>query len=293
MDDLHKLRVLLATAAASFTDLTEKAWDYYRDPADVPLEAGGFLYLGRRKPFGTIYADVPVDYRNVTETRFTMEYWDDDAQAWTAYALPVEDTLALNRSGFIKWEPLIYAGSAAVWGETEVNGVTAFWVRLSVAESLTGITRVNAINIVFADDRDLQREEFAIRQLLPKDENQVLAESFILSHVAAREEILKVLRNRGNVKKVPGGTLEDIDEWDLFRSEQVREAAVFGAMAKIYFNASDSPEDIYWLKYKQYEGKFSEAMQLYLLSLDKNDDGRESTSEKNEVQRSGTFTRRA
>lgn len=296
MDDIHKLKVLLATSAPAYTDLTDKAFDFSRDLMAVPLEDDGFLYLGRRKPFGMIFVDVAADYRNGATAQLAFEYWDEEANdgagAWTSYALPVEDTLAFNRSGFIKWEPLIQEGTAARWGESEVNGESAFWIRLSTSADLTAATKLNGINIVFADDQDLKAEDFSVLKLLPKDENDVKAESHILSHVAARDGILQELRNSGRVKAPANAGLEDLDEWDLFRSGQIRQAAIFGALEKIYFNASDAPDDIYFVKAKGYASKRADAMKLFLLSLDTDDDGLESTEEKSEEASSGRFRRR-
>ncbi len=235
---------------------------------------------------------MPADYASGVETTLTMEYWDGDLEAWTAFALGVEDTKAFMRSGFIKWEPLIQEGTTADWGLKDVNGSSLYWVRLKVADTITAATRVNGINIVFADDNDLKREEFGILEYLPKDSAGVRASTFILAHVAARETILQRLRNSGKIKVVPSGTPEDLDEWDLFRSQQIRQAAVFGALAKIYFQASDSQEDIYWIKYKEYTSQLAAALNLFLLSYDQDDDGLESAAEKATAASEGRFHRR-
>lgn len=289
MDDLHKLMVLLATDDPAYTDLTEDCFDFLLDPAALPLTAAGYLYLGRRKPFGLVYVDVSKNYANVQDTQLTMEYWD--GTAWTAWPLQVENTRAFKRPGFIKWQSLVEEGTAGTWAATEVAGSSRFWIRLKVADDLTPATRVNGINLVFADDQDLKRVDFGALAMLPKDENRVLAESHILSHVAARDRIIQSIRNDGTERYPGDGTVEDIDEWDLFRSGQILQAAIFACLSQIYFNASDNPEDIYWKKYQDFEAKFTKAMQLFLLSVDADDNGKEDALEKNTMRSSGRFVR--
>ena len=54
---------------------------------------------------------------------------------------------------------------------------------------------------------------------------------------------------------------------------QLRQAAKFKAIAKIYFNLSDAPDDIYAVKSKRYDSLFTSAFDLFLFDLDKDNDG--------------------
>ncbi len=299
MDDLHKLTVLLSTSVPAYTDETQKAFDFSRDYFTFPLTSTGWLYLGRRKAFTSIYVQVTDGYENAVTATLTAEYWN--GTAWTSLPLLVEDTLAFSRSGFIKWnmplDPDLTGIDALLWEENTINSIEKFWVRIITSVTLTAATRLDGINIIFADDNDLLRKDFGIMRLLPVDENSTRATSHILSHVATREDIIKRLRRQGQTR-VPDAlnstdpAVEDIDEWDLLRPDQVNEAAVLGALMLIYFNAADDDKGSFWAKYLAYKKEYEAAMAFYLLSIDSDDDGVESTTERAQDQNIGIFQRR-
>ncbi len=279
--DLNKLKVLTEISAA-FTDQTENAYDYGRDPFPVPLTAGDFLYIGRTKPFNAVYVAETLT-PNLVPTSFTAEYFD--GTAWQALALPVEDTRAFTRSGFIKFE------KPDDWAESPVNSVSRFWVRLTPVVDLTASTSLQGLNIVYADDNDLKKLVFDVKNLLPKDIDDAPALSHILSHVAARDEIIQKLRRDGRFKSDGSGNLLDLDEFDLHKIDQVRQAAVYLALHYIYDNLSDEPDDIYGKKSDKQRGNYNAAINLYLLSVDTNNDGVENLGEQNKTFGQGTLTR--
>jgi hypothetical protein len=128
--------------------------------------------------------------------------------------------------------------------------------------------------------------------MLPRDENETRVTSHILSHVAAREAIIEKLRRSGNYKTLASdGTVEGVDEWDVLDAGQVRQAATYKALSKIYYQASDSVDDIHYAKAKDYDGLFSQAMDLFLLTLDKDDDGIADGGEKAASMQSGRLVR--
>lgn len=283
MQDLRKLKVIFHdVSAASYTDRTEEAFGYDRDTFTVPLETTDYLYIGRDKPFNALYAEVSTV--NAVSTSFSASYYD--GTAWTALTLLVENTKAFSRSGFVKW------ASPDDWASFAVSGSTKYWVRLSVGANITAGTALQGLNIVFADDQDLKQEDRAILGMLPRDENDTRVSSHILSHVAAREAIVEKLRRSGNYKVLAAdGTVEGVDEWDVLDVGQVRQAATYKALSKIYYQASDSVDDIHYAKAKDYDGLFSQAMDLFLLTLDKDDDGIADGSEKGASMQSGRWVR--
>jgi hypothetical protein len=61
---------------------------------------------------------------------------------------------------------------------------------------------------------------------------------------------------------------------------EIREAAIFLALSKIFFNLSDSPDDHWWIKYREYADKYEAKMTVARLSIDTDDDGITDEDEK-------------
>ena len=70
----------------------------------------------------------------------------------------------------------------------------------------------------------------------------------------------------------------------MLESKEVEEASKFLALSKIFYEIHDSDDDVYFNKAKRFETKYNEAMNLYLLSLDSNDDGVEDNTERAAIQ---------
>ena len=121
-----------------------------------------------------------------------------------------------------------------------------------------------------SDDADLKREFFEIdnANILPPGEA-----SHIIHHVAARNYIVQRLINLGYVKYDSTNTKISMTYWDLHEISEVRQAATQLALAKIFFNLSDSPDDTWWSKYLSYQDKFEEAFKSVTLSFDTDNDG--------------------
>ena len=298
MNENSKLKVqFYDTSGLSYTDYTEESFDFSRDHFTLPIQATpsvDYLYIGRRKQFNALYIEIDNDYRNLVATSLTAQYYKDSDSTWTSLPLYVEDTKAFNRSGFIKWElpETSDTDSTSLWGDVAVNSVTRYWIRIAVGANVTSTTKIRGINIVFADDNDLKSEDYGILNYRPKDEDGTQSQSHILSHVAAKEAILDKLNRDGKIKTdAESGSLVNLDEWDLLNVNQIRQAAKYKALSKIYFESSDNKEDVYWAKYEKYESMFEQAYQLYILSLDQNDDGEESAAEQSSTYQGGVFRR--
>jgi hypothetical protein len=295
LQDLRKLSVYFYDfSGLSYTNRTDESFGYDRDSYTIALETADFLYIGRDKPFNALYAEV--SSANAVSTSLAATYYD--GTTWTSLPLLVENTKAFQRSGFIKWV-LPYSGSSLLWEESTVNSVSKYWMRLAVGSTLTGTTALQGLNIVFSDDQDLKAEDRAILAMLPRDENDSRVTTHILSHVAARESIVDALRLKGHYKTLDlsagsqdEGHAEGVDEWDILDIGQVRQASTYKALSKIYYQASDSVDDIHYAKAKDYDGLYKQSLDLFLLTLDANDDGEASGSEKSSTLQGGIFTRR-
>ena len=156
-----------------------------------------------------------------------------------------------------------------------VNSTTKNWVRFRPSADHDVVTFAG-INIIFSDDRDLKGEYFEISQFLPKG-----ADSHILSHVAARDEIIQYLRNGGNFKQdLNTGRLKEITAFDLLDLGQIKQPAILLTLSKIFANVSDEVGDNWSEKSSHYRGRYNASMKLFYLDLDSDDDGVQDDEER-------------
>lgn len=247
-----------------FADHTDELSDFLRDNISMTLvSAEDYLYIGYRKAFGSIYSELVT--ANTNANTFTAEYWN--GTAWTSVSLH-DETQGFTRSGFMTWDKSSMAS-------TTVNSVDKYYLRLKPSADHSS-TSVRGINLVFTDDSALKSEFFEIdnSNLLPSGES-----SHISTHVASRNHIIQSLRNLGYIRTNTAGTDENIDQWDLHDIYEIRQASMYLTLSKIFFTLSDSVDDHWWAKYKEYQHKYEEAFRLAKFSVDSDDDGVEDVSE--------------
>jgi hypothetical protein len=115
--------------------------------------------------------------------------------------------------------------------------------------------------------------------------------SHISAHVASRDMIIQQLRNMGYVKEDDNSNISNLTPWDLHDINEIKQAAKYLALSKIFFNLSDSVEDNWWKKYREYHDKFEEAFRLARISLDLNNDGIKDTEEMGRKVKSWSWSR--
>lgn len=242
------------------TDHSNDAHDFSKDAFSLTFTDEDFLYIGFYKPINTVY--VALATAQQTATTLSCEYWD--GSNWASLSNLYDDTKGFTRSGFITWDR-----SQSNQAASTVNSLTLFWVRIATSNTM-GALSVQGINFLFADDNDLVPEVPEI-----KDTNHLAGKtSHLLTHVAARQQLVQDLNNKNHFKLNPTtGLKEDLTCWDLLDVNQVKQAAIFLALAKIYFNFSDSPDDKHYQKYQDYMARYKDAYELARLALDTDDDG--------------------
>lgn len=239
----------------SFVDFTDDMTTYLRDSQVIDLvNAEDYLYFGLYKPFSMVYAELSVI--NEIPADFTIEYYN--GSSWVSAVNGVDYTKGFTRSGFISWD-LDQTG----WSEVTVDTETAYWIRVKTNTALSATTALQGLNLVYANDLDMQEGYYTVNDLLPE-----YALSFISFHQAARNEIIQQLRNNGDYT-ING----DLTKWDLLKPDQVREAAKWKALELLFFSCSNEVDDKYDILSKDARTKYTTAMNLYLKSIDKNDDG--------------------
>lgn len=249
-------------------DYSLDAYDFIRDNFTLEISAAeDRLDVSYVKPFSSVYVELVT--ANTVSGKLSAEIYN--GTTWEE-VLIIDETRGLSRSGFISWDKSLMNVES-----------DKFSIRFSVDVDTSAVV-FRAINIVFSSDNILKREFFEIdnANILPKNEA-----SHISTHVASRDMIVQHLRNMGYIKD----NSSKISPWDLHDISEIKQAAKFLSLSKIFFNLSDSVEDNWWKKYKEYEDKFQEAFRLARISLDLNDDGIKQDEEVQRKVRSWSWSR--
>jgi hypothetical protein len=265
----------------SFSDYSHKMGAYGRDAITLTItSAEDDVYVGFAKPINAMYVDITSAAGS--ESTMTLEYWD--GSAWTSVSELSDDTMGMNRSGFIRWNR---EENLTDYAKNAVDGQTMYWYKLNPGADRTDIV-LSGLNLVFSDDYELSLEQPYI------SDSEFLGNesSHIKTHVAARNEIIQKFRNKNYVKIDPiSGDPEDITPWDLLDIDEVRLAASYLALSKIYYQLSDNPEDVWAIKSVEYYNKFEKYVNVARLSVDTNDDGIQDDVENKRPYKNRHFSR--
>lgn len=246
-----------------FSDISASMHDYARNSETVGLvSADDFLYVGFTKPINAVYVEMAT--ANTAANTITGKFFN--GTSFTALDGFLDDSKGFTRSGYMNW-----TRGQTDEDTTTIDSQEAFWYQFSVSVNHDVGTIIQGLNLVFADDQDLEEEVPGISgsNFLPSS-----ATSHIMTHVSTRNDLIQRLRNKTNVKiNLSDAKLRDITQWDILNFFQLRQAAKFKAIAKIYHNLSDAPDDIYAIKGNRYDALFTGAFDLFLFDLDKDNDG--------------------
>lgn len=243
---------------ATIADISDNLSDYNRDTETVTLLTTDFMYVGFYKPFNTLYARHEV--ANINPANLSLEVWN--GSGWSALKYR-DETKAFSRDGFLNWEK-------SSMQPTAIDSDTKYWIRLSVDADSSAI-EFQALNILFSDKQSSVL-------LFSKLEQVVNDKEITEKLVAAKREIMDRLDRRGYVKYDDNLDVKDLTPFDLHDVYQVRQASSFFVLAHIFFDLSDDPSDHWWAKYETYQAKAEQALSLFKLDVDLDDDGLDNES---------------
>lgn len=247
------------------TDYTLEAGDYSGDDFTVTLTDSEYLYFGYRKPIRELYAHFTTVNSNAAT--LSVEYYN--GTTYTAVTTLNDRTKSFTRNGFISWE------KSDDEEEATVETLEMYWYRISVSVSTSEMV-IRGFNLLFSDDLSVREEE---AHLLSTDYYPASETSFVNYHQASRNELIQRLRNKGYGVKNSSGVYNDLLIFDLHERKQLETASKYLVLSKIYFNLSDAPEDKYHEKHVNYKRMSDDAFHVFYISIDSNDDGKESTTE--------------
>lgn len=257
---------------SSFSDFSNEAQDYARDTFALPIVAADdFLYVGFTKPINSFYIEMST--ANTATTVMSIDSFKEASSTFTAVTGFSDETNGFTRSGFIRWDRATKSANDIISEETTtINSQLAFWYRISFSIDLDVGTIAQGLNLVLADDNDIKNRDFELVSDTRKFPGSQT--SHILTHVAARDAIMQLLKRREFLTRTSGSNfVNDLLIWDLMDSSQLREAATWKAIALIYDNLSDKVDDKESEKSGKALNKFKMAFDLYLLEVDANNDG--------------------
>jgi len=239
-----------------YIDLSKKL-DYFRDDFDIEFSnTEDFLYIGLYKPFNQVYLEL-AEVSNA-DVSLQVDYFN--GSAWVTINSS-DLTGGLVQSGFWKFE------KPENWTITSIDSKPAYWIRAIAADF--NVT-FKGIDIVYADDIDLQVELRDALDYIAKGDN-----SLISYHVAARNEIVNSMRVGGwsIPKESINESFKQFTKWDFLEPEEIKQAAVYLALAKLMFDVSQNNDDKFYIRYNDYLAKFGESFRLAYMSLDEKDNG--------------------
>lgn len=248
------------------TNFSNEAFDFTRDAFQITFTTSDYLYIGYSKPINSIYYQFNTS--NLNQNTIAAEYYN--GSSWVSLSNYYDDTKGFTRSGFMTWDRNQTSQSS-----NTINDIVSYWIRLKPNANQTQTT-IQAINFVFADDQDLL---FEVPEIT--DSNHLAGKaSHILTHVAVKNQIIQELNNKDFKKNnISTGLKEDLNCWDILDVNQLKQAAIFLALSKIYFNFNDSADDKYSQKSNYYLNQYKSAIELSRLSLDSNGDGKADVTE--------------
>ena len=260
----------------SFTDYSEKAANLTNNSFVQQLLTNHELYIGYKKPINQIFIELKVV--NTANSILHVEQYN--GTSWVDLA-SLDETEGFKKSGFIYFDE----DSNNTKLHT-VNGKQAYWYRIKTSVNTSATLEFMGINLVFCNLEDLRKEEPSIEKFYPRE-----IQSHINSMVAARDLILRKINNSDSNKKYypeevneffEGVKAVDFTQFDLFNIDEIRDAATFYTLHKIFSNRSDETDDVYRQKALDYLEKFENTFKLWAgrrLELDRDEDGKLSAAE--------------
>lgn len=242
----------------------------------ISLTEGSYLYIGYHKPIKSVYFDIKTP--NTVANTLSIEHSKPNNE-WLNLKV-FDETYGFTKSGYIQWLEL----DKELISEIEINNITKYWIRIKVSADNTDAIW-NFVGLILSTDSDLLLENpYILDQALMMGQS-----SHINAHISARNEIIQSLSNKGTIKSY--GSPKRLTFWDILDIQEFRQGSMFLALSKIYFNLSDNKDDTWLAKSKEYRKFYLDQIDLYFKTIDINDDGVTSNTERSAISTTKTIYR--
>lgn len=247
-------------------DISLSVKDFTTNFVPLALANTHHLYVGYYKPFKQFFIELKPFNNVVGELAF--EYWN--GSAWVTLDA-IDESQNFFKSGFV------YFNRPEDWATTNVNGLDNFYIRLQPSVSHAASTEVRGLGVLLSNDLDLE----GIKSNIVSKLNS--GESWVGKHEAARKYIIQKLRNLGHRKYNNTDTLfSNLTEFDLLEPFELREASKFYALSYIYLDELSDEQDDKWERSgKRHLKRADEAVNVFMLQVDQDDDGVKDPEENN------------
>lgn len=237
-------------------DLSREQSRYEYLPSLVTLNPLEVL-IGYYKPINSVFLNM---LKNTGDRTVSLQYW---AGEWRDVKGLKDLSFGLTSPGFVTW-------SRNQIGEIESTqaGDKAYWYRLTV--NVPSTITFRGISALFSDDYDLVGVYPTIHNHLPEGQ-----ETFVRFHEEAAKDIITDLRRTGivvNGRAQDKPSRKQLDAFDLLDKDEVREAAKYFALSKIFAWLSDSPADKWEILSAKFEAEAGNSL-TPLITIDQDDDG--------------------
>jgi hypothetical protein len=190
--------------------------------------------------------------------------YNEEFSTWDAVQ-SIDDTKGLTRAGFIQW----MLPSEDI-DEGTVNSVKKYWAKITVGTATSAIV-LRAISGLFSDDNELLKE-------FPKilDAQFLLGQpNHLLIHETCRNDIVQHFRRRGMRRLKNDCYWKKFSHWDVMDIDEVKTAATYLALSKIFHNVANSAkqEDNWSSKSSYYKKEYDKAIDNAYLTWDKYSNG--------------------
>lgn len=244
------------------TEITYDLESAIDTPISASIGAGSTTFEAQStKPLTKLYFDLTAAH----DGTLAVQYWN--GSSFVAVTGLEDRTDNLVKRGWIKWTK----GSDAKDGSYYKYRFVLSGVTTPVSGSL------RFIGVIFAEDKDCKTDVPDIADYIPSGDTSLLR-----FHVSGKDDLVNFFRAKG--KNVFDTDYRKLTEYDFHDPEELKQAGKYMALAKVFFWRSDSVDDKWYSKAKDFEAKGYSAANVYFLSLDTDGDGVEDDNEKQAIQ---------
>ena len=258
------------------TDRSLQVKDFVTPAVPMSLTAGQKLYVGYYKQFRQFYMHFST--LNTEAVNVSFKYYN--GSTWEVIPTVIDETENFIKSGFV------YFDRPTDWVVSDILNDELFYVEISADADLSLTTALKGLNVLLSNDLDLE----AIRSNIVTTHNS--GNPWIEKHEAARKHIIQQLNNMG-VRKVKINETSPIvsdgketifysnlTAFDLLEPFELREASKYFALSFIYLDELSDEEDDKWERAGlRHERRAEQALNVFMLQFDEDDDGEEDMHE--------------
>jgi hypothetical protein len=241
------------------TEKTNELLDALDKPIVVTLQVGNNeIEVHSEKPLSRLYWSV----NSAHGGSLTLKYFN--GSSFDFVDVSTDTTAALTQQGWVTWERA---------SDDAKDGGLYKYIFFISGVSAPSRFEMKFVGVVFSEDRDLKKECPNVVDYLAGQDT-----SFIRFHVAAKDSIVQWFRGKGNTT-YNGVSLKAVDEFDFIDPSELAVASRFMTLGKIFHWLSDSADDKYYQKARDFMAEAHNSLDVFYISIDKNADAKPDESE--------------